>query len=78
MDDTWSKMSRDSSGNLVADQTKFPSGIKSLAEEICGMGLKFGLMEIEAGAMLRIPWLARLLCTRRKAVRRAGRRLLEL
>lgn len=43
MHDTWSTMSRDSNGNLVADPTKFHNGIKSLADEIHGMGLKFGL-----------------------------------
>ena len=36
-------MSRDSSSNLVADPTKFPNGMKNLANKIHGMGLKFGL-----------------------------------
>ena len=40
---SWSTISRDSSRNLVADPTKFPNGMKSLADKIHGMGLKFGL-----------------------------------
>ena len=36
-------MSRDPSSNLVADPTKFPNGMKNLANKIHGMGLKFGL-----------------------------------
>lgn len=39
----WSTISRDSSSNLVAGPTKFPNGMKSLADKIHGMGLKFGL-----------------------------------
>ena len=38
-------MSRDSSSNLVVDPTRFPNGMKSLADKIHGMGLKFGLYE---------------------------------
>jgi len=36
-------MSRDVSGNLVADSTKWPNGIKPVADTIHGLGLKFGL-----------------------------------
>src|SRR5664279_5550350 len=32
IDDTWSKLERDSAGNLVADPVKFPSGMKALAD----------------------------------------------
>jgi alpha-galactosidase len=43
IDDCWSTKSRDSSGNLVADPSKWPNGVKSVADKIHSMGLKFGL-----------------------------------
>jgi alpha-galactosidase len=43
IDDCWSTKSRDSSGNLVPDPSKWPNGIKSAVDKIHGMGLKFGL-----------------------------------
>ncbi|HEX3046010.1 MAG TPA: cellulose binding domain-containing protein [Bacillota bacterium] len=42
IDDTW-QASRDSSGNIVPDATKFPSGMKSLADYVHLKGLKLGL-----------------------------------
>jgi alpha-galactosidase len=44
IDDCWMS-GRDSSGNLVADATKFPSGIKALADYVHGKGLKLGIYE---------------------------------
>lgn len=43
MDDGWSKKSRDSSGNLAANDDYFPDGIAAVASQIHGLGLKFGL-----------------------------------
>lgn len=43
MDDGWSKKSRDSSGNLAANDDYFPDGIAAVANQIHGLGLKFGL-----------------------------------
>jgi alpha-galactosidase len=43
IDDCWSEKQRDSRGELVADKSKFPSGIKALADYIHSKGLKFGL-----------------------------------
>jgi alpha-galactosidase len=42
LDDCW-QVSRDADGNIVADATKFPSGIKALADYVHAKGLKFGL-----------------------------------
>ena len=42
LDDCW-QVSRDANGNIVADPTKFPSGIKALADYVHAKGLKFGL-----------------------------------
>ena len=42
LDDCW-QTSRDAAGNIVADATKFPSGIKALADYVHSKGLKFGL-----------------------------------
>jgi alpha-galactosidase len=42
IDDTW-QASRDSSGNIVPDSAKFPSGMKSLADYVHSKGLKLGL-----------------------------------
>jgi alpha-galactosidase len=43
IDDCWESKSRDSSGNLVADPTRFPDGIKALATYVHGKGLKIGI-----------------------------------
>ncbi|EJD03845.1 glycoside hydrolase, partial [Fomitiporia mediterranea MF3/22] len=44
IDDCWATMSRDpSTGRIVPDPTKFPSGIDGLAEQIHTMGLKMGI-----------------------------------
>ena len=42
IDDTW-QASRDSNGNIVPNATKFPSGMKALADYIHSKGLKLGL-----------------------------------
>ncbi|GAO51779.1 hypothetical protein G7K_5872-t1 [Saitoella complicata NRRL Y-17804] len=42
MDDCWSA-SRNSTGHLQANTTKFPRGIGPLVDEVHGMGLKFGM-----------------------------------
>ena len=43
LDDCWSEMARDSSGNLQGSATKFPNGIKALADYVHSKGLKFGV-----------------------------------
>jgi alpha-galactosidase len=48
IDDCW-QVSRDAEGNIVADATKFPSGIKALADYVHSKGLKFGIYS-DAGA----------------------------
>jgi len=42
IDDCW-QINRDSSGNIIADPERFPSGIKALAEYIHKLDLKFGI-----------------------------------
>jgi len=42
IDDCW-QVSRDASGTIVADPTRFPSGMKALADYVHGKGLKLGL-----------------------------------
>lgn len=42
IDDCW-QVARDPSGRLVADSTRFPDGIKPLADYVHARGLKFGL-----------------------------------
>src|SRR5436190_23503461 len=42
IDDCW-QVSRDTAGNIVADPQRFPSGIKSLADHVHSLGLKFGI-----------------------------------
>jgi alpha-galactosidase len=42
IDDCW-QVSRDAQGNIVADPTRFPSGIKALADYVHGKGLKLGV-----------------------------------
>ena len=43
VDDCWSAMTRDGSGNLRSDPTDFPSGMRALGDYIHARGLKFGI-----------------------------------
>jgi len=44
LDDNWmANPARDGSGNLRPDPTRFPSGMKALADYVHGKGLKFGI-----------------------------------
>lgn len=43
IDDCWAEKTRDSSGRLVPDKNKFPSGMKALADYVHSKGLKFGM-----------------------------------
>ena len=43
IDDGWMAPERDRNGDFVADPDKFPSGIKSLADRIHALGLRFGI-----------------------------------
>ncbi|MBP0954970.1 MAG: glycoside hydrolase family 27 protein [Oscillospiraceae bacterium] len=43
IDDCWSEKQRDREGRLVPDKSKFPHGMKSLADYIHSRGLKFGM-----------------------------------
>lgn len=43
LDDCWAESSRDSQGNLAANSSTFPSGIKALADYVHGKGLKLGI-----------------------------------
>ncbi len=43
LDDNWMANSRDVNGNLRADPTRFPSGMKALGDYIHSKGLKFGI-----------------------------------
>ena len=43
LDDNWMATSRDASGNLRGDPTRFPSGMKALGDYIHSKGLKFGI-----------------------------------
>uniref|UniRef100_T1J4Q7 Alpha-galactosidase n=1 Tax=Strigamia maritima TaxID=126957 RepID=T1J4Q7_STRMM len=45
IDDCWLEMERDAQGKLQADKTRFPHGIKSLADYVHSKGLKFGIYE---------------------------------
>jgi alpha-galactosidase len=47
IDGCW-QVSRDASGNIVADPQRFPAGIKALAAYVHSKGLKFGIYS-EAG-----------------------------
>jgi alpha-galactosidase len=48
VDDCWFAPSRDAQGNLVADPTRFPGGMKALGDYIHARGLKFGIYEVPA------------------------------
>ena len=42
IDDCW-QVSRDASGNIVADPKRFPNGVKAVADYVHSKGLKFGI-----------------------------------
>lgn len=43
IDDGWMTDKRDNEGHIIVDSTKFPNGIKVVADYIHNMGLKFGI-----------------------------------
>ncbi|WOG93911.1 hypothetical protein DCAR_0313199 [Daucus carota subsp. sativus] len=43
LDDCWAELDRDSQGNMVPHKTRFPSGIKALADYVHSKGLKLGI-----------------------------------
>jgi alpha-galactosidase len=45
VDDCWQASTRDGSGSLRADPSRFPSGMKALGDYIHGKGLKFGIYQ---------------------------------
>ncbi len=45
IDDCWMASSRDASGNLVANSSKFPDGIAAVAGYVHSLGLKLGIYE---------------------------------
>src|ERR1039457_1854888 len=45
IDDCWMSASRDASGNLTANPSKFPDGIAAVASYVHSLGLKLGIYE---------------------------------
>ncbi|WP_229691233.1 glycoside hydrolase family 27 protein, partial [Sphaerisporangium melleum] len=45
VDDCWMNSTRDSAGNLQANASRFPSGMKALGDYLHGKGLKFGIYQ---------------------------------
>ena len=43
IDDCWMAKTRDAQGNLQSDPTRFPHGIKAIADYVHGKGLKLGI-----------------------------------
>jgi alpha-galactosidase len=43
IDDGWQTYQRDSNGHQRANATKFPNGIKAVADYVHGLGLKLGI-----------------------------------
>ncbi len=43
IDDGWMTRSRDPEGHIIVDSTKFPHGIKAVADYVHSLGLKFGI-----------------------------------
>jgi alpha-galactosidase len=50
LDDCWALPQRDENGNLVPDRTRFPNGIKAVADYVHSKGLKIGIYT-SAGTM---------------------------
>jgi alpha-galactosidase len=45
IDDCWAEPQRDANGDLVPDPTKFPDGIKAVADYVHSLGMKLGIYE---------------------------------
>lgn len=45
IDDCWMQKDRDNAGNLQVDPKRFPRGMKTVADAVHGLGLKFGIYE---------------------------------
>jgi len=45
IDDCWMQKTRDANGNLQADPGRFPKGMRSVAQAVHALGLKFGIYE---------------------------------
>ena len=43
IDDGWMTNERDEDGHIIVDSTKFPNGIKAVADYVHSLGLKFGI-----------------------------------
>ncbi|MCO5992097.1 NPCBM/NEW2 domain-containing protein [Actinoallomurus rhizosphaericola] len=43
LDDCWAEQNRDANGDLVPNKTRFPSGIRALADYVHSKGLKLGI-----------------------------------
>ncbi len=43
IDDCWSERERDQNGNITENRDKFPNGMKTLADYVHSLGLKFGI-----------------------------------
>ena len=43
IDDCWAEPNRDNNGNLVPNHTRFPNGIRAVADYVHAKGLKFGI-----------------------------------
>ncbi len=43
IDDCWAEPSRNANGDLVPNRTRFPNGIKAVADYVHSKGLKFGI-----------------------------------
>jgi len=55
VDDCW-QAGRDAEGRLVADPTRFPSGIAALADYVHGLGLKFGIYAVPGSQTCANYW----------------------
>ena len=49
IDDLWQATKRDTNGDILADPTRFPSGIKALADYVHSKGLKLGIYSDAGG-----------------------------
>lgn len=56
VDDCWQAPQRDAKGELQADPTRFPSGLKGLADYVHAKGLKFGLYLVPGSETCAMYW----------------------
>ena len=56
VDSCWAELERDVHGHVIANRTRFPSGMAALSDHIHARGLKFGLYSNMGISIIIFQW----------------------